>query len=883
MTVALAFDRPAWLLLIFAAPALFLIALRSLGDFSRLQLTLQATVRALVVAAVAVALARPSLRRPARAVSAVALVDVSDSMTPAALRQAGQAVAALRGATGLAHGQARLRVVRFAARAEEVLGVPQADGNGAPDRFSAPDGAASDLSLAVGLGAGLADPAAIPRLLLISDGEATRGDLRAEAERLAARGVPIFTLALPPPETGDVAVSDLTAPDEIRPRAPFEVQVHLLSDRAGAARVRLDGGAKAAVEPPERTVDLPVGATSVPFTVRLLETGVATLHARLLQAGADRHPENDEGVLALATLREPRVLLIEGAPATSAPFTRALEAGRIAVEIRGPRALPARTELDRYDLVVLSDVPRADLGDRQMEALEGFVRDGGGLLMAGAEGFGAGGYAGSRLEPLLPVRLDLPERADEATLALALAIDKSGSMAGPKMELTKEAARATVEMMPPADQIAVTVFDSQATSVVRLQRASNRVRILSDLGRIQASGGTNILSGLREAVDELLPARARKKHVILLSDGQSAYEGIPELIDTAVAARITISAIGVGDGADQPLLQMIAARGGGRFYQTRDPASIPRIFSRETSQLNRNSIIEEATPVRIEKRADLLSGIPLDTAPPLGGYAVTQPRAHAELILTTPGGAPLLARWQVGLGQVSAWTSDLQARWSAAWMRWPPFGKFWSQVTRAIMRRRATNHFPIRATLSGDQVSLGIDAVGADDRFLTGLAGGAVVTAVTAEGSALPERRIPLRETAPGRYEATFRSDVAAGALLLQSTLVRGGALMADADGRLALPFAPELRPRVPAGAGSGSDDAAAVSGPALLAAVAARTGGRVLTNPLDLLAPGPEHRETRHPVRTPVLLVALGLFVLDVLLRRVRLEALPGLRRGSV
>src|SRR5262249_11210183 len=153
---------------------------------------------------------------------------------------------------------------------------------------------------------------------------------------------------------------------------------------------------------------------------------------------------------------------------------------------------------------------------------------------------------------------DLPERLEEATLALALVIDKSGSMSGPKMDLTKEAARATAEGMPPSDQIAVVVFDSQATPVVRLQRAANRMRILAHTGRSQASGGTNILAGLREAVDELLPARARKKHVILLSDGQSASDGIPDLVDSAAAAQVTISTVGVGEGADQALLQMIA-------------------------------------------------------------------------------------------------------------------------------------------------------------------------------------------------------------------------------------------------------------------------------------------------------------------------------------
>ena len=108
-----------------------------------------------------------------------------------------------------------------------------------------------------------------------------------------------------------------------------------------------------------------------------------------------------------------------------------------------------------------------ELPEPTLAALEGFVRQGGGLLVTGGtQSFGPGGYLTTRLESMLPVRLDIPDRREEATLALALVIDRSGSMAGPKMELTKEAARATAEGLPPSDQIAVIVFDSAANPVV---------------------------------------------------------------------------------------------------------------------------------------------------------------------------------------------------------------------------------------------------------------------------------------------------------------------------------------------------------------------------------------------------------------------------------
>jgi len=861
----LSFEHPLWLLALPAAPLVWLIVRRSLADFARGQLRVQALVRALVFAGVVVALAGPMSRRPARAVSAVALVDVSDSVSDGAIAFAGQTVAALTRAAA-ERGDPAPRVVQFAARAEEI------DAKNRPlSRLPAPDGAATDLALAVGFGAGLVDATAIPRLLLISDGVPTRGDLVATSERLRDRGLPLFAFPLPADERGDVAVTGLTAPDDVRARTPFRVDVHLLADRAGEARVRLDGAGDphVVIDEPEQTLALAPGTTTATFTVRINEPGTATLHVRATATGGDRHPENDEGVLAIATEHDPRILVLEGNSGAAGSFARALAAEHVAADVRSARGLPRDFDFGRYDLVALADVPRAQLPESTLAALDGFVRGGGGLLVAGGtQSFGPGGYMATRLEQMLPVRLDIPERREEATLALALVIDKSGSMAGPKMDLTKEAARATAEALPPADQIAVIVFDSASNPVVRLQRAANRQRILGDIARITASGGTNILSGLREAVDELLPARARKKHIILLSDGQSPYDEIPDLMDAATAARITVSAVGVGDGADQTLLKMIANRGGGRFYHTRDPASIPRIFSRETSELGDRSIVERPTAVRVAKRVAALAGVPLESAPALGGYVVTRPRAQAELILTTADGTPLFARWQLGLGQVAAWTSDLGARWAAAWSRWPPYEKLWAQVARATMRRRAASHFPIRSARVGDLVRLTVDAVGADDRFMVGLDGGVQVTAVSPGRPAAPPRTLPMAETAPGRYEASFHPDVDTGALLFSATLSAGKVPAAAAAGRMTLPFAPELRPHPQMTAG------AVAEGPALLGATAARTGGRVVNDVRELYDTGADRRETRQRLRTPVLLATALLFLVDVFLRRVRLRA---------
>jgi Ca-activated chloride channel family protein len=887
-TVAL--HHPRWLALLACAPALALAARFSVTDAGARRRALATGVRYAFVILLAVVLALPTIRREQRAVSVVVLVDASASISDLQLAEEQGFVDQLAIAARTRRPQPSLRVVRFAAEPEEIaVSDPMRPVGRPPGRA----GDETDIGMALGLALGLLEPEQVPRVLLISDGRATKGDALDAAARAALRGARIFTHRPGKAAERDLAVLDLSAPNEIRPHAGFELELRIVATHPATARLRLtEREAGQLHSEPERTVALNPGLTTVRWPTRIDRPGTTVYRAEIVAGDGNGRSENDVGVLAVAPRPKPRTLVIESRPAAAAPFVRALEAQGFEVDTRPPRA-PTSGDLAGHDLVVLSDIKRDALGASATAALERFVREGGGLLVAGGpDSFGSGGYTGTPLAALLPVRQEPSDQRQEATLALALVIDRSGSMSGPKMDLTKEAARGTAQMLAPDDLISVIVFDSQAHPVVRLQPASNRQRILGDIAQIRASGGTNILPGLREAFDQLFAARARKKHVILLSDGQSPYDGIPELIDDAAVARITVSAVGVGEGADQTLLQMIANRGGGRFYHTRDPASIPQIFTRETAEVSRSSVIEEPTRMRAAHRTEALAGLPLDSAPPLRGYSRVRARPEAELLLVTAGGDPLLARWQVGLGQVAAWTSDLASRWSADLARWPSFSKMWGQLARASMRRGTANHFAIKAHLEGDRVMAHIDAVAGDEHPMSGLAGtldvleassqaaGAASAATPASphpgplpggpgrgGSTVPIKlSVSLAEPTPGVYEASVPVG-GPGALLLAARFTdAGGALVAEAHGRLAVPFARELLPEA-----ASSGETGVPAGTALLDALAARTGGARVDSPAAVLDAGADHVVAARSLRTPLLLIAILVFIADLALRRVR------------
>ena len=132
--------------------------------------------------------------------------------------------------------------------------------------------------------------------------------------------------------------------------------------------------------------------------------------------------------------------------------------------------------LDPFDLILLSDVPPEEMRQGQMEGILKYVRDfGGGLLFAAGEStYGKDGYSGSTIEELLPIWFEVEEERKE--LALVIVLDKSYSMVGAKLELSKEAAKAALGVMDPRHRFSVVTFDDTPYVAVPLQLASEAPR-----------------------------------------------------------------------------------------------------------------------------------------------------------------------------------------------------------------------------------------------------------------------------------------------------------------------------------------------------------------------------------------------------------------------
>ncbi|MCK5799510.1 MAG: VWA domain-containing protein, partial [Deltaproteobacteria bacterium] len=492
----------------------------------------------------------------------------------------------------------------------------------------------------------------------------------------------------------------------------------------------------------------------------------------------------------------------------------------------------------------------------QMAAIHAYVRDlGGGFLMTGGQNsFGAGGYYGTRIEKILPVRFDTEKKRSQPSLAMALCIDRSGSMSGQKIELAKDAAKATTELLGSNDLIGVIAFDSSAHVVVRLQRAANRLRILNDIARLRSGGGTNIRPCLQEAYNQLQTATAKVKHVILLSDGQSSYNGISELVSEMVSRHITVSAVGVGAGADRTLLQMIAERGNGRFYHTNDANNIPKIFTKETTKVARSALVEELVKVRTVKHANVIKGINIARAPYLRGYVSTKRKPLSEVVLVSDYGEPIYAQWRVGLGKTAAFTSDVKNRWAVDWLRWSGYSKFWSQVVRELMRHRIQRAFEMRAHAAQGVVHVTVDALNRQDHFINGLDSTLTILDPKRPGS---KHAFALHQVAAGRYATSFRLP-RYGSFLLRARHRVDGKVIAESLTSLTVPYPKEYTDLV--------------CDRRKLERIATVTGGHINPTTAAMISADGEKIRYHKDLWNWVLYGLLGLFFLDVLLRRLRI-----------
>jgi len=556
----------------------------------------------------------------------------------------------------------------------------------------------------------------VPRLALISDGNENAGTVTRATWQARQLGIPIDTFPMAGRPKPDLSADSVSLPAQVFSGERFPIELTVTAPRATPASVEIDADGKKI-----GTSDVELRAGENRFRVRASLTAVGALDL----AGKVGAPGLGEARFQQAvTVRRPRVLVLsQDPPGTDVHLMQTFEANQFDVQTASKELPP---KLDDYQLIVLNNWDLEAIPTPEKTRIEDFERQGGGLLViAGERNVYVEKKPGMPEDPLeraLPAKL-APPRSPEGTCVI-LIIDKSSSMEGKKMELARMASIGVIENLRPIDMVGVLIFDNSFQWAVPLRKAEDRSLIKRLIAGITPDGGTQIAPALAEAYRKVLPVNAVFKHIVLLTDGISEEGDSIDLAKEAAGHGVTISTVGLGQDVNRSYLEKVAASSGGRSYFLNEPGGLEQILLKDVETYSGSTAVEKALTPIVAAKADVLEGVGMDNAPPLQGYARFKAKPGAEVLLEINKleKDPLFVRWQYGLGRAAIFTSDAKSRWAEAWIDWPGFDKFWTNVTRDLLMRNGAS-----------QATAGFDAANGDILVRYQLAAG------TTEPPSIPE------------------------------------------------------------------------------------------------------------------------------------------------
>lgn len=717
-----------------------------------------------------------------------------------------------------------------------------------PGLASQVDGEFSDLAGALESAYSLL-PGSGGRLILISDGLENIGDALGMGEMLAAAGVPVDVVPIPAKAKEDVALSDISLPKNTWPGQQVLAEVRVDATVATTAQLTVFWGGSLAWQ---QQLEISPGVQS--FSVPLAVSGQGLQRVRAtIEPLLDAEVRNNSMDGLTFVQSPPRVLIVEGISGKGTALGAALVGAGLETDItplEGANLSPVA--LAGYRGVVLVDLPAYNLTAEEQSSLEAFVGVlGSGLVAVGGKSsFGPGLYEDTPLETILPVKMAVEGREEMPGMDMVLVIDRSGSMAGEKLNMAKNAAIRALDLLKKEDRLGVVSFDTLAKTELPLTALAEKDKIIEVVSSIGEGGGTAIHPGLAQALG-MLGGNEKVKHIILLSDGQdgTAYD-YNTLLEEARGKGVTISTIALGEGADLRLMDMLAVKGNGRSYVVPREQDLPAAFMQETVLAGGEWLVEEDFVPSL-LHPDVLA---LANAPSFHGYVASTAKPLAQVLLATHRDHPLLARWQYGLGRTVAFTSDTFGMWSGDFIAHPGFASFWADTVNWVLPGGQGSDIALESQLIGAGVEISA-LLGSPLEEGEKLA----ATLVDSQGKT---QTLELLPAGGGSYRGALEQ-IGQGVYLLSASRLKEGQVLSHAQGGFAVPYPAEF-------------GIYSYSGEGLLRALAKNTGGRVLAKPGEVVPPKASTNRRLTDITWWLLLAAVILWPLDIALRR-----LGGLPRG--
>ncbi|MEM9480040.1 MAG: VWA domain-containing protein [Verrucomicrobiota bacterium] len=762
------FQAPEWFALL---PVLFVTG----WLVKRLQLW--RPLRVVCLALLVLILAKPQLNRMQKGMDLWLLVDRSDSVSEIVDRQFREWKKLLE-----KHKPSRHDRLHFVDYAAEVI---RADENDLPSYSGKSNLTKTRLALSnVLAGIESEKPA---RVLALTDGFSTEplGDV---AEKLRDASVPLDFRLVRPEENTDIRISSFGGPARVQAGEPFVLDVELSGnwDTTVPLRILRNGEEMESAE-----INLVDGSGRIRFSNRIGKPGSYEFEA-VITPPDDAFPGNNRYKTWVEIAGGPRILFVT--KYTNDPLVEALRGQGFEIDVSlGAEGLtPGR--LAGAKTLVLNNVPAYEIPNEFLRGIDFFVRaQGGGFLMIGGkQSFGAGGYYQSVVDELLPVSMELKEEHRMLTVAMAIVMDRSGSMGMTvpggmtKMQLANEGAARAIELLGNQDLAAVFAVDSQADTIIPLSPVAKvRDSTIHKVRRISAGGGgIFVYTGMVAGWKELEKSPYGTRHLILFSDARDSEEPgkYKSLIDTMTKNGGTVSVIGLGTpkDVDAAFLKDIAKRGNGRIFFTEKAQELPNIFAQETVTIARSTFVEDPAPARATGRWYEIASGNLKWLSEVDGYNLSylRPKDVSALNSSDEYNAPLVAFGNRGAGRTVAISFPMGGEFSSRIRSWEGYGDFAQTMARWLMGEKVPPGVALRSEVLGTRLDIDLYY---DDSWNDAFSKNPPEIILGLGQSAESVRNYTWERLSPGRFHASLE--------IPEGEVVRGAIQL----GKHSLPFGPVI------------------------------------------------------------------------------------------